>query len=94
LDRRYRDKATECFANGDFVEAFEPFKRQAFKRLNILENATSLEDLKNLPSNRFEKLLGDRRGQYSININMQWRICFEWSEQEANAFNIEIVDYH
>lgn len=47
-----------------------------------------------LPSNRFEALSGDRKGQYSIRINQQWRICFEWSEGESEPFNIEIVDYH
>ena len=47
-----------------------------------------------LPSNRFEALGGDRKGQYSIRINDKWRICFEWSETENYPFNIEIVDYH
>jgi proteic killer suppression protein len=47
-----------------------------------------------LPSNRFEALGGDRKGQYSIRINDKWRICFEWAETEKRPFNIEIVDYH
>jgi proteic killer suppression protein len=47
-----------------------------------------------LPSNRFEALGGDRKGQYSIRINDKWRICFEWSDKEEHPFNIEIVDYH
>jgi toxin HigB-1 len=47
-----------------------------------------------LPSNRFEALGGDRNGQFSIRINNQWRICFEWPEEEESPFNIEIVDYH
>ncbi|MCE7982395.1 MAG: hypothetical protein DYG89_14470 [Caldilinea sp. CFX5] len=47
-----------------------------------------------MPSNRFEALGGDRQGQYSIRINQQWRICFEWPDEEAEPFNIEIVDYH
>jgi proteic killer suppression protein len=47
-----------------------------------------------LPSNHFEALGGDRKGQYSIRINQQWRICFEWPDDSAEPFNIEIVDYH
>lgn len=94
MENRFRDKDTERFADGEYVKRFQPIRDQAFKRLDILENATSLEDLHNLPSNRFEKLVGNRKGQYSISINMKWRICFEWSEQQSRPFNIEIVDYH
>jgi len=54
----------------------------------------SLQDLGALPGNRFEALIGDRKGQYSIRINDQWRICFEWPEGSAGAVNVEIVDYH
>ena len=52
------------------------------------------EEVKLLPSNRFEALGGDRKGQFSIRINQQWRICFEWPEHSPRPFNIEIVDYH
>jgi proteic killer suppression protein len=55
---------------------------------------TSLDDLRGLPGNRLEALLGDRRGQYSIRINAQWRICFEWPQGAAGPSEVEIVDYH
>jgi proteic killer suppression protein len=62
------------------------------RRLQLLDDATSLNDLGGLPSNRLEALKGDRRGQYSIRINDQWRLCFEWRDQDA--FEVEIVDDH
>lgn len=58
----------------------------------MLNNAQSLADLRIPPGNRLERLQGDRAGQYSIRINDQWRVCFEW--QETDAFEVEIVDYH
>ena len=64
------------------------------KRTEQLEAAPSKESLMMLPSNRFEVLSGDRKGQYSIRINNQWRICFEWPDDAKHPFNIEIVDYH
>jgi proteic killer suppression protein len=79
---------------GKRVKEFQAFERQAYKRLEILEAAPNKEALMFLPSNRFEALGGDRKGQYSIRINDRWRICFEWSEIEEQPFNIEIVDYH
>ena len=90
--KSYRDKKTERFASGEFVKAFQGFSRQAEKRLEILDAAESLSDLAALPSNRFEALSGDRLGQYSIRINQQWRICFEWPDNGPE--NVEIVDYH
>jgi proteic killer suppression protein len=72
----FKDKRTTTFAAGEFVRDFQGFERQGFKRLEILEAATSLADLGTLPSNRLEALRGDRAGQYSIRINQQWRICF------------------
>jgi proteic killer suppression protein len=90
----YRDERTEQFAAGSFVRAFQGFDRQGWKRLEILDAATSLNDLRALPSNRLEALKGDRSGQYSIRINQQWRICFEWSSSAAGPSNVEIVDYH
>lgn len=92
--RRYRDRRTERFANGEFVPQFEPFRIKAYEKLEFLEAATSIADLRHPPSNHFEKLIGSRAGQYSIRINRQWRICFEWSDELRQAFNIEIVDYH
>ena len=74
------------------MPVFEGFRRQAEKRLRVLEAATSLRDLAQLPSNRLEALYGDRNGQYSIRINSQWRICFRW--EDGDAYDVEIVDYH
>ncbi len=90
----YRDKRSKNFAKGEFVRAFAGFNRQAWKRLEILDAATSLDDLRALPSNRLEALRGDRKGAFSIRINMQWRICFEWPTYSAGPINVEIVDYH
>jgi proteic killer suppression protein len=90
----YRDKRTKQFADGTFVRAFQGFERQGWKRLEILDAATSLADLAGLPSNRFEALKGDRAGQFSIRINQQWRICFEWPPDMPGPLNVEIVDYH
>lgn len=90
----YRDKRTKELAEGKRVRAFDGFRRQAEKRLDILEAATSLADLQALPSNALEGLKGDRKGQFSIRISMQWRICFEWPDGQSGPSNVEIVDYH
>lgn len=90
----YRDRRTQAFVDGEFVRDFHAFERQAWKRLEILDAATSLGDLRSLPSNRLEALKGDRKGQFSIRINDKWRICFEWPEGAVGASNVEIVDYH
>ena len=92
--RSYRDRDTERLAAGERVRRWEPFRRQAEKRIRILESATSLSDLAVLNSNRLETLKGNRRGQYSIRINDQWRICFQWPKEDAGPSNVEIVDYH
>ena len=90
----YRGNRTKAFAAGNRVNAFSAFERAARLRLDRLESATSLRDLSALPGNRFEALMGDRRGQFSIRINDQWRICFEWHDRLPGPSNIEIVDYH
>lgn len=90
----YRDKKTEGFANGQFVKAFQGFEEQAAKRLAILNAAPSLDTLRALSSNRLEMLRGDRAGQYSIRVNQQWRICFEWPSGQAGPSDVEILDYH
>lgn len=90
----YRDKKTESFARGEFVRAFQGFEDQAAKRLTIMNAAVSLDTLRALPSNRLEVLRGNRAGQYSVRINQQWRICFEWPQGEPGPTNVEIVDYH
>jgi toxin HigB-1 len=90
----YRDTRTQRFAEGEHVKEFSGFAQQAQTRLDRLDAATSLKDLGALPGNRLEALKGDRRGQWSIRINDQWRICFEWPDGAAGPSNIEIVDYH
>lgn len=90
----YRDRKTERFADGRAVRDFRSFERQAARRLAILNAAPSLATLRNLPGNRLEALGGDRKGQYSIRVNRQWRICFEWPEGQPGPSNVEIVDYH
>jgi proteic killer suppression protein len=90
----YRDKKTEAFAGGQFVRAFQGFEAQAAKRLAILNAAPVLDTLRALPRSRLEALRGDRAGQYSIRINQQWRVCFEWPDGQPGPSNVEIVDYH
>lgn len=90
----WKDKRTEAFAAGERVRAFSEFAQQGWKRLEILDAATTLEDLRALPSNRLEALQGDRRGQFSIRINAQRRICFAWEAGAAGPSDVEIVDYH
>lgn len=90
--RSFKNKETRQIYNGERVKKWHGFVMQAERRLEILDNATCLEDLMYLPSNRFEVLSGDRKGQCSISINMQWRICFEWINDEPHY--VEIVDYH
>ena len=90
----YRDKRTRDFATGERVKAFSGIERQARLKLDRLEAATAISDLAHLPGNRFEALKGDRKGQYSIRVNDQWRICFEWPEGSPGPTNVEIVDYH
>jgi proteic killer suppression protein len=90
----YGDKRTKDFAAGRRVKAFSSFERSAYLRLDRLEAATSVKDLLVLPGNFFEALKGGRRGQYSMRINQQWRICFEWPNGSVGARNVEIVDYH
>ncbi len=84
----YRDRRTLDFAAGERVKAFSGLK------LDRLEAATALKDLAALPGNRLEALKGDRKGQYSIRINDQWRICFEWPAGSPGPVNVEIIDYH
>jgi proteic killer suppression protein len=90
----YRDKRSRDFAAGKRVKGLSGIERPARLKLDRLEAATMLKDLAALPGNRFEALTGDRRGEYSIRINDQWRICFEWPEGSPGPVNVEIVDYH
>ena len=90
----YRNKRTREFAAGIAVRRFQGFADQASRRLAILDAAMSIDDLRGLPSNRLEALRGDRAGQFSIRINDQWRLCFEWPPGTLGPANVEIVDYH
>lgn len=90
----YRDKRTRDFAAGKRVKAFSGFERSARLKLDRLEAATSIRDLAALPGNRLEALAGDRKGEYGIRINDQWRVCFEWADEAVGPSNVEIVDYH
>ena len=89
----YRNKSTCEFAEGKYVKAFAGFSRQAEMKLDQLDAAITVQDLSVLPGNRFEPLKDDRKGQYSIRINDQWRICFEWPSRSPGPVNVETVDY-
>ena len=90
--RSFRDRRTQRFFEGQSVGAFGGFADQATRRLTVLDNADSLQDLRGLPSNRLEALSGGRAGQFSIRINRQWRICFR--QGSDGWYDVEIVDYH
>ncbi|HWZ34052.1 MAG TPA: type II toxin-antitoxin system RelE/ParE family toxin [Bryobacteraceae bacterium] len=86
-----RDKETEKVFRRIASRKFQSIQERAEERLAQLNAAVSIQDL-SIPSMRLEKLSGDRKGQYSIRINDQYRVCFEW--RDANAYQVEIVDYH
>ena len=89
----FKDKRTRQFAEGKWIKAFTGFERKAEMKIDQLDAATSRLDL-DVPGNRLEALKGDRQGQYSIRINDQWRICFEWPKGAPGPVNVEIIDYH
>ena len=88
----YADKNTERLALGIRVKKFEAIERTAQRKLLGLRVAATLEDLEVPPGNQLEALKGDRKGQHSIRINDQYRICFTWKDGQAH--DVEIVDYH
>lgn len=91
--RSFACKDTEKVWSGLKVRAFPgDMQDRALRKLRLIDAAQTVEDLKVPPGNRLEDLKGDRRGQKSIRINDQWRICFVWKDNEA--FDVEIVDYH
>lgn len=91
--RSFRDKATERVFNRERVRKFDlKLQRLAQRKLAILDAAETLDDLRVPSGNRLEKLSGDRKGQHSIRINDQWRICFRWLD--GDAYDVEITDYH
>jgi toxin HigB-1 len=91
--RSFADKATErLFRDGVCPARWRSIEQVALRKLDMLEAATRLDDLRSPPANRLEGLKGDRRGRYSIRINRQWRVCFRWTPDGPDT--VEIVDYH
>ena len=91
--RSFRCKETEKVWQGQAGRKFPGnIQDRALRKLRQLDAALTMDDLKNPPGNRLEALKGDRKGQWSIRVNDQWRICFRWSEGDANE--VEMVDYH
>jgi proteic killer suppression protein len=91
--RSFGSKDTERIWNEEFVKGIDRnVQRAAMRKLELLHAAVDLEDLRLPPGNRLERLKGDRRGQHSIRVNDQWRVCFAWSNGGADA--VELVDYH
>ena len=91
--KSFRDKETEKIFNRQFSAKLQlNIQRMARKKLVILDAATELNDLRIPPGNRLEALKRNRKGQHSIRINDQWRICFEW--RDGDAYDVEITDYH
>ena len=85
-------KDTEALFNSYSVRRFKSIERVARRKLLMLHAATVLDSMRVPPGNRLEALVGDRKGQHSIRINDQWRVCFKW--KNGDAFDVEIVDYH
>lgn len=91
--KSYRDKDTKAIAERRRVAGLSPsIQRRVQQKLMILNNALDLNDLRIPPGNRLESLAGDRKGQYSIRVNDQWRLCFVW--RQGDAYQVELVDYH
>lgn len=91
--RSFKDKETQkIFERKRSRKLPSDIQQVALRKLRMLNRAATLQDLRVPPANRLERLVGDREGQYSIRVNDQWRICFEW--EDGDALNVEIVDYH
>ena len=90
--RSFRDKRTERLFAGETVRELRSIAKPALRKLDMLDGATELRDLRSPPGNRLEALAGGRAGQHSIHINDQWRICFVWTKEGPE--DVEIVDYH
>ena len=90
--KSFKSKGTESLFNDIVVVRFRAVERPARRKLLYLNRARVLDDLRVPPGNRLESLKRDRKGQHSIRVNVQWRICFRW--EEGNAYDVEIVDYH
>ncbi len=90
--KTFRCKDAQALFEGECPRKFKAFAAVAERKLQMLEDAYSLEDLRVPPGNRLEALRGDRKGQWSIRINDQWRVCFRF--EDGNVLDVEIVDYH
>jgi len=91
--KTFKDAETEKIYQRERSRKLPPDIQQvALRKLRMVNNSINLNDLRVPPANRLEKLSGNRTGQYSVRINDQWRICFEW--RGSDAFNVEITDYH
>ena len=90
--KTFRSAETEALFQDKPVARFRAIERTARRKLLYLNQARTLQDLMVPPGNRLEALRGDRKGQHSIRVNDQWRICFRWLE--GHAFDVEIIDYH
>jgi proteic killer suppression protein len=90
--KSFKDKDTEDLYHRIRVARFRAFERRARLKLRMLNAAAGLLDLASPPGNRLERLSGSRKGQHSIQINDQWRLCFRW--HDLNAYDVEITDYH
>ena len=90
--KSFRSSEAEALFNDRLVARFRAIERPARRKLLYLSQARTLQDLLVPPGNRLEALKGNRRGQHSIRVNDQWRVCFRWSE--GHAYDVEIVDYH
>jgi proteic killer suppression protein len=90
--RSFKTEDTERLFNDERVRRWQAIENVARRKLNLVHAAAWLEDLRVPPGNRLEKLVGDRKNQYSIRINDQYRVCFEW--RDGDAYDVEIVDYH
>jgi len=91
--KSFRDKETEQIWHGDISKKLpRNIQDTARRKLRMLNNAASINDLRIPPANRLEALKGRPKGLHSIKINRQWRVCFRWVSE--NAFDVEIVDYH
>lgn len=91
--RSFADKETQkIFRRNRSAKLPRDIQRQAQRKIVMIDAAVRLDDLRIPPGNRLERLRGEREGQYSIRINDQWRICFQW--EHGNAFEVEITDYH
>ena len=90
--KSFADTKTESLFNGRCHRSFRAYRSVAERKLQQLDSATTIDFLRSPPGNRLEKLSGNREGQYSIRINRQFRLCFEW--KDGHVYEVEIVDYH